>query len=199
MNQNELILALYDNQMIKFGDFTLKSGHTTHVYADIRTSISYPSIYKAICDMLYQQIADLECDFICGVPYSALTFASGIAYANNIPMLLKRKEIKGYGTKKMLEGTFKASQKVIVIEDVITSGASILETTGVLEDYGLVVENVCILIERNQGGAETLLEMGYNVRYLMDIKTILDVLCENKRITSEDKARALNSLIKIAG
>ncbi|MFN8771225.1 MAG: orotate phosphoribosyltransferase [Neisseriaceae bacterium] len=199
MNTSELILALYENHMIKFGEFTLKSGHTTYVYADIRTAISYPRIYKTICDMFYQQMDGLDYDFICGVPYSALTFASSIAYIHNIPMLLKRKEAKSYGTKKMLEGMYKKDQKVLIIEDVITSGESIIETTGILEDHDLVVKDICILIERNQGGLEILKGLGYNVRCIMDIKNIIEVLHANNKISLADKAKALNSLVPIKG
>ena len=198
LNQEKLILALYDNQMIKFGQFTLKSGHTSYVYADIRTAIAYPAIFRAICDMFYVQMQSCEYDFICGVPYSALTFASGIAYAHKIPMLLKRKEAKEYGTKKVLEGAYKVNQKVLIIEDVVTSGASILETTGVLEDNNLIVRDICFLIDRNQGGVERLRKMGYNVHYIMDIKNVIEVLHKNRKITDSDKKLAIDSLVQVS-
>ncbi|MBY0379580.1 MAG: orotate phosphoribosyltransferase [Burkholderiales bacterium] len=193
----ELILALYDKQMIKFGHFTLKSGHTSYIYADIRTAIAYPAIFRAVCDIFYAQMYSCEYDFICGVAYSALTFASGIAYAHQIPMLLKRKEAKEYGTQKVLEGVYKANQKVLIIEDVVTSGASILETTGVLEDNHLIVKDICFLIDRNQGGASLLKKMGYNVHYIIDIKNIIEVLYKNNKITDKDRKLAIESLVQV--
>jgi uridine monophosphate synthetase len=103
----QLILDMFDVGMIKFGEFTLKSGKQSYVYADIRTAISYPSIFTRLCDLIYSKMQGLQYDSICGVPYSALTFASGVAYAHKIPMLLKRKEAKGYGTKKFLKVAIK--------------------------------------------------------------------------------------------
>ena len=147
--------------------------------------------------MFYDNISDFKYDFICGVPYSALTFASGIAYAHNLPMLLKRKSVKEYGTKKIIEGIYSKNQEVLIIEDVVTSGASVLETTGSIEDVGLNVKNICVLIDRNQGGVDTLTQMGYNVRCITNIYTIINVLHNNHKISDLDKTLALNSLTKI--
>lgn len=194
MDNTQLILALYENQMIKFGEFTLKSGKKSYIYADIRTAISYPNIFRAICERLNQLLSGLSYDHICGVPYSALTFASAIAYTNGTPMLLKRKEAKEYGTKKMLEGVFSPNQSVVLIEDVVTTGASILETTAVLEDFRLEVKDICVLIERNQGGQELLENMGYKVHSIMDLYQIIDVLHTANKITAEEKTMALNSM-----
>ena len=81
MNQSQLVLALFDHNLIKFGEVTLKSGEVTYIYADMRAAISYPVLFKDICDKFSDKIKSLKYDFICGVPYSALTFASAIAYA----------------------------------------------------------------------------------------------------------------------
>ena len=189
--QEQLILDLFDNNMIKFGEFTLKSGKQSYIYADIRTAISYPKIFQQICNHFYSLIQPLKYDFICGVPYSALTFASGVAYAHSIPMLLKRKEAKGYGTKKILEGDYTSGQSCILIEDVITTGASLIETIEVVEEHGIKVTDICNLIDRNQGGVQTLEQKGYKVHSIMGLRQIIDVLCTNGRITEDDKARAL--------
>lgn len=186
----ELILDLYDNNIIKFGEFTLKSRKQSYIYADVRSAISYSKLFKTICDLFYQQIKDLKFDFICGVPYSALTFASGVAYAHNIPMLLKRKEVKDYGTKKILEGDYQIGQKCLLIEDVITTGASLLETTSVLEEHGLKITDICILIDRKQGGVQNLEQHGYKVHSLINLKEIIEVLYSSGKISAEDKQNA---------
>ncbi len=188
--QQQLILDLFDNNIIKFGEFTLKSGKQSYIYADVRSAISHPKLFRHICDLFYAQIKDLNFDFICGVPYSALTFASGIAYAHNIPMLLKRKEVKGYGTKKILEGDYAVGHNCLLIEDVITTGASLLETTSVLEEHGLKVTGICTLIDRTQGGVQNLEKHGYKVHSIINLHQIIDVLYANGKISSEDKSKA---------
>lgn len=186
----QLILDMYDVGMIKFGEFTLKSGKKSYVYADIRTAISYPQIFTALCDLIYAKMNGLKYDSICGVPYSALTFASGIAYAHRIPMLLKRKEAKEYGTKKILEGTYVAGDTCLVIEDVVTTGMSIGETTVVLEDFGIKVKDIVCFINRNQGGKEKLESQGYNLHSITDLYMVLDTLLKHGKISAEDKAQA---------
>lgn len=186
----ELILDMYNEKMIKFGEFTLKSGKKSYVYADVRTAISYPKIFRIICDLIYEKIQPLKYDQICGVPYSALTFASGIAYNHKIPMLLKRKEAKEYGTKKILEGAYKDGDTCLIIEDVVTTGASIIETTSVLREQGLKIMDVVTFIDRNQGGREKLANAGYKLHSIIDLYDVLDILYKNKKITHEEKEKA---------
>lgn len=186
----QLILDMYAVDMIKFGEFTLKSGKKSYVYADIRTAISHPKIFTTLCDLIYSKMQGLTYDSICGVPYSALTFASGIAYAHQIPMLLKRKEAKEYGTKKILEGNYQSGDTCLVIEDVVTTGMSIGETTVVLEDAGLKVQDIVCFINRNQGGEERLTEQGYTLHSIIDLYQVLEILLKHGKISAADKAQA---------
>ena len=186
----QLILDMYDVGMIKFGEFTLKSGKSSYVYADIRTAISYPQIFTTLCDLIYAKMDGLNYDSICGVPYSALTFASGIAYAHKIPMLLKRKEAKEYGTKKILEGVYAEGDTCLIIEDVVTTGMSIGETTLVLEQFGIKVKDIVCFINRNQGGRESLTAQGYQLHSIIDLYQVLEILFKHGKISADDKARA---------
>jgi uridine monophosphate synthetase len=186
----QLILDMYAVDMIKFGEFTLKSGKKSYVYADIRTAISHPKIFTTLCDLIYSKMNSLKYDSICGVPYSALTFASGIAYAHQIPMLLKRKEAKEYGTKKIIEGNYQAGDTCLVIEDVVTTGMSIGETTVVLEEAGLKVQDIVCFINRNQGGQERLTEQGYALHSIIDLYQVLEILLKHGKISAADKAQA---------
>ena len=190
----QLILDMYDQGMIKFGEFILKSGSRSFIYADIRTAISYPKIFRRVCDLLYTKMAGLEYSSICGVPYAALTFASGIAYAQQIPMLLKRKEAKGYGTKKILEGDYQVGERCLIIEDVVTTGMSIRETTMVLEEFGLKVVDIVCFINRNQGGLENLSAHGYKLHSIVDLYSVIEILFAHHKISAADKQQALASM-----
>lgn len=190
----KLVLDMYDKQMIKFGEFTLKSGKKSFIYADIRTAISYPEIFKALCDLLAAKITTLKYNSLCGVPYSALTFASAIAYNHQIPMLLKRKEAKEYGTKKILEGVYKSGDHCVILEDVVTTGLSICETTAVLEEQGIIVKDIVCFLERNQGGKEQLTTKGYTLHYLIDLLAVIEILSSNHKITPQERELALASI-----
>ncbi len=187
----QLILDMHEVGMIKFGEFTMKSGKKSYIYADIRTAISHPKIFTTLCDLIYSKMHGLSYKLICGVPYSALTFASAIAYQHKIPMLLKRKEAKEHGTKKILEGDYQNGDVCLIIEDVITTGMSIGETTSILEEHGLKINDVVTFIDRNQGGRERLSSLGYKLHSIIDLEQVINILHENQRISLEDKQKAL--------
>lgn len=83
--------------------------------------------------MLYDRILDEKVQFenICGVPYTALPMSTLIAVKGNKPMVLRRKEAKGYGTKQLVEGIYEKGDRCVIVEDVISTGSSILETIAV--------------------------------------------------------------------
>jgi uridine monophosphate synthetase len=136
MQNRTLIHKLYEIGAVKFGSFTLKSGLQSPIYIDLRLTVSYPRLLVAISEALLSQVRGAPFDLICGVPYTALPFATAISIQHNIPMILRRKEKKEYGTGKMLEGVFSKGQKCLVVEDVITSGQSLFETIAALEQEG---------------------------------------------------------------
>jgi uridine monophosphate synthetase len=180
-----LILTLYDIEIIKFGSFTLKSGITSPIYLDLRQVISYPSLLKEISNALWEKVKNLSFDLLCGVPYTALPIASYLSITRDIPMLLKRKEAKTYGTKKLIEGVFSPSERCLIIEDVISSGASVLETVEPLKETGLIVSDVAVIIDRNQGGVQRLTQAGLNVHSLLSLTEILEVLLKHHKISQE--------------
>lgn len=191
---DQLILEMFDRQMIKFGEFTLKSGKKSFIYADIRTAISYPSIFRNLCNLLAEKLDSLKYDHICGVPYSALAFASAIAYEQQIPMLLKRKEAKDYGTKKILEGVYRAGERCVIIEDVVTTGMSIGETTAVLEAEKITVSDIICFLDREQGGRENLAAKGYNLHAIIRLTEVIAILRNNGKISPREYELAMASI-----
>jgi uridine monophosphate synthetase len=195
MNKHELIHALIEHNMVKLGKFTLKSGQTTPIYINLREMIAYPQLLTTIADTIYaQKPHDFKPDLICGVPYSALTLMTYLSIRHDIPMILKRKEAKTYGTKQLLEGIFTPGMNCVVIEDVLTTGQSTVETINHLRAAGLEVTEVLAFIDREQGSHETLTSAKIKHHTAFTLKELLTEMLAMKRITEAEHQDILAQL-----
>jgi orotate phosphoribosyltransferase len=194
MNYKPLILSLYQISAIKFGDFTLKSGNKSTIYLDLRQIISYPEILRTVAETIWQQVSSYSVDVICGVPYTALPIATCISLKQNLPMVMRRKEPKNYGTKQLIEGAFKTDQQCLIIEDIITTGSSILETAKDIEAAGLQVKHVGVLINREQGGKENLQQQHYHLHAAFTLKEVLNTLLASS-VLPEAERTIVNALL----
>lgn len=190
--REDFLLKAYELGIIKFGNFTLKSGIESPFYVDLRPLASSPQLLKTLANNLLDLVEDVEYDLICGVPYAALPMATTMSLTSNIPLIIKRKENKGYGTKRMVEGVFAEGQSCLLVEDVITSGQSLLETIDQVEREGLRVKDLVVVLDRAQGGSEKLKEQGYNVKTLFTIHEVIDILHKYHRL-SDDEAKKLKT------
>ncbi|MBA5246671.1 orotate phosphoribosyltransferase [Marnyiella aurantia] len=188
-SKKEFFLECYKLGIIKFGRFTLKSGIESPFYVDLRPLASDPKILKHLANYLLDMLPLDNFDLICGVPYAALPMATAMSLESYIPLIIKRKEAKDYGTKKMIEGIFTQGQNCLLVEDVITSGKSLLETIPEIENEGISVSDIVVVLDRQQGGKELLESKGYRVHTLFTISEVCGMLKEEGHLSNDEVLR----------
>lgn len=183
--KEQLILELHEVHIVDFGQFKLKSGLLSPYYIDLRLLVTFPHLLELVSDVMWEKIRLKPFDLIAGIPYAALPIATAISLRYNRPLIFTRKEAKSYGKGKMIEGIYHKGQYVVVIDDVISDGASKFETIKPIEDEGLVVSQVVVLLDRGQGGPKTLQDAGYHCSTITNMDEVLDTLYRNGRISRE--------------
>ncbi|CAF1388666.1 unnamed protein product [Rotaria magnacalcarata] len=182
-----LVLQLYDIEAFKFGSFKLKTGLQSPIYIDLRVIISYPDILRSVAVHMNEILkrSNVSFDSICGVPYTALPIASIICADYNRPMLIRRKEVKNYGTKKLIEGKFQTNDRCIIIEDIVTSGSSVIETADSLRAEGLQITDAIVFFDREQNGENNLQKRNIRLHRVLKISEVLGYLVQHGKITEE--------------
>ncbi len=192
--RTQLALRLHEIGAVKFGIFTLKSGLKSPVYIDLRVLVSYPETLKLVSRALAEKAeADkLQFDLIAGIPFAAISIATAMSLEKGWRMVFPRKDVKGYGTKAAVEGKYKAGETALVIDDLITTGASKFEAIAPLEKEGLKVKDVLVLVDREQGGKKELLNEGYHLHSVFTAKELLEILNAHNKVDAllYDSAKA---------
>jgi len=189
-----LIVDLARIGAVRFGEFTLKSGVTSPVYIDLRLLASYPEVLNRVAAAYAEVLRGLQYDRIAAIPYAALPIGTAVALQTGRPLIYPRKEVKGYGTQRAIEGAYEAGERVVVLDDLITTGESKLEAVAPLQDAGLRMQDVVVLIDRQGGGQGTLAREGLRLHAVLTLAEILDVLAAEKHISESQRARVLEWL-----
>ena len=166
---SELSEALKECGALQFGEFTLASGAKSDYYIDIKKASTNPKVLRLIARLMAQKMRDegIQADRIAGVVLGSVPLATALSLETGIPYVMIRKEKKDHGTGKLIEGDLCSEDRVLVVEDVITTAGSSIKAIGTLREAGAVVEHVISVIDREGGGAENLAEAGVDFRPLV--------------------------------
>ncbi len=190
----KLAVTLFDIGAIQLGKFKLHSGKKSRIYLDLRVLVSFPDALREVT-AAYRQILDqLVFDLLAATPLAGLPIGTALCLDMNRPLIYPRKTAKSYGTGKEIEGAWNVGQTAVVIDDLVTSGDSILQTIASIKAAGLRVYDAVVLIDRDQGGIETLENEGYRLHAVITLPHLLTILQEQDRISEKEHERVLKSL-----
>ena len=185
----EFAIFLHKNGIIKFGDFTLTSGKNSSYYIDLRLVPSYPHQFRKMVKNLQNLIIEKtgldNFDSLVSVPTGGLVVASALAIEVVKPLIYVRNKPKEHGTTKSIEGKTSAGMKVVMVDDVATTGTSVLNGIKQLKESGLSISDVYVIINRLEGADKALDDMGVQIHQLTDILEITNVLFQEKLVSKE--------------
>ena len=175
----EMALFLLKSDSLKFGLYTLASGKQSPYYIDLRILQSFPRYFRltiiALRDLISREIGS-DFDSLGSIPTSGLIFASALGYEMLKPLIYVRKESKMYGGRKMVEGYLRPGEKVLLVDDVATTGTSLSNTIKVIRENGAIVKDAVAIISRLEGAEEKLQKMGVRLIAIATINDLINAL-----------------------
>jgi len=196
----EFATFLHQKGIIKFGDFTLASGKHSSYYVDLRLVPSYPIEFRKMVKYLENQIGkDIgldNFDSIVSVPTGGLVIASALAIETVKPLIYVRSKPKDYGTSKSVEGKIHDGMKVVMIDDVATTGGSVVNAIKSLKEVNIPVKDAYVIVNRIEGADEALLGLGVKMHSILNILQITEVLFEQNLIEQDVLEKVKNQINK---
>ncbi len=190
----QLSVTLYEIGAVQFGKYKLHSGKKSRIYLDLRVLASFPEALRQVADAYRTVLEWLDYDVLSATPLAGLPIGTAIALNMNQPLIYPRQTAKSYGTGKAIEGVYSVGETAVVIDDLITSGDSIVQTIAALKAGGLRVTDAVVLIDREEGGVENLASEGYRLHSIMSISYLLSVLLDQEQISEKKYNKTLKSL-----
>ena len=195
----EFATFLYEKKIIRFGDFTLASGKKSPYYIDLRLVPSFPHEYRKMIKWLQNLIAD-DIGFenfhsLVSVPTGGLVVAASLATEIVKPLIYVRKQAKEHGTGKAVEGVTCQDMKLLMIEDVVTSGGSVINAIKSIREEKMIVTDAYAVVDRMEGATQALQVDGVKLHSLLTINDITQSLFEQKLIT-EDILKQVQDRVK---
>lgn len=196
MDAAKLILDLYNIGAIRFGRFKLTSSLESPIYIDLRVAISHPGIYRQLVKALANLVSSRDVNLIAGIETAGIPWASMVAYELGKGIVYVRKEVKEHGTSRLVEGDLRPGARVAVIDDVVTTGSSIVRAIRILRDAGGVVVGAVAIVDREQGGLEVIRREGVDATALLSMTYILRTLLNAGAIGEDLYNEVINYLVR---
>ena len=185
----EFAIFLYKNNIIKFGNFTLSSGKNSSYYIDLRLVNSYPQQFrkmiKNLQDLIDKKTGLENFDALVSVPTGGLVIASALAIETVKPLIYVRNKSKDYGTSKLIEGKLSPNMKLVMIDDVATTGNSVLNGIKQLQEAGSMISESYVIVNRLENANKAMDLVGVKLYQLTDILEITKILFEEHLIDEE--------------
>ena len=185
----EFATFLFEKKIIRFGDFTLASGNKSPYYIDLRLVPSYPHEYrkmiKGLQNLIAEDIGFENFHSLVSVPTGGLMVAASLATEIVKPLIYVRKQAKEHGTGKAVEGVTCQDMKLLMIEDVVTSGGSVINAIKSIKEEKMVVTDAYAIVDRMEGATQALQAEGVKLHSLLTINDIAQILFEQKLITED--------------
>lgn len=182
----EFSTFLFKNKIIQFGDFTLASGKKSPYYVDLRLVPSYPHEFRKMIKHLQNTIIEKvgldTFDSLVSVPTGGLVIASALAIETVKPLIYVRSKPKDYGTSKSVEGKIYDGLKVVMIDDVATTGGSVINAIKSLKEEKIQVSDAFVIVNRMEGADKALKEEGVHLHSLLDVMQITNALYEENLV-----------------
>jgi uridine monophosphate synthetase len=194
---DDLARGLWRTGAIKFGDFVLKSGVHSPFYINLRFLISVPVVLRQACESMSRAVAGLKFDRVAGIPFAGLPLGVVVSQQLDVPLIYPRPEVKTHGDVRAIEGAYSRGETVLVVDDLITNGGAKIEAIKPLEDAGLSVKDIVVLIDREQGGVRLMAEKGYTVRSVMTVSELLERLKAMGLISQEQLRMSIDHVKEV--
>ena len=189
----EFAIFLQESGAIKFGNFKLSSGKDSAYYIDLRLVPSYPhqfrKMVKALQNLISEKTGLDSFDCIASVPTSGLVIASALSFETVKPLIYIRQKPKDYGTESVIEGKVSEGSRILLIDDVGTTGQSLLNTIKALKDAKMVVTTAFVIVNRFEGARELLASYDVKLYELTDVLTISNTLYDAKLLDEQTLSR----------
>ncbi|MDI9624087.1 MAG: orotate phosphoribosyltransferase [Methanothermobacter sp.] len=170
--KRRLLELLQEKKVIKTGSFILSSGKKSNYYVDIKKAITDPQILDLIAELIKVEIKGEKIDRIAGPALGAVPIATAVSLKTKKPLIIIRKEKKEYGTSKLIEGSIKEGDHVAIVEDVTTTGNSLLRAIKIIEENGGQVKRAFVIVDREEGARENLQKEGFILKPLFFVSQV---------------------------